>query len=387
VSGKPQGYDCSNTVRERAPEAPFPEAISAAIVITDSAGVITHWNPFAERLYGWRSNEVIGHNIMEITVSKETEQQAKEHLAALGAGGSWSGEFEVRCKNGGFLTALVTLSPVVDDRGTTIHIVGVSQDLTGRKQTEDELRKIRTELEKRVQEGTAELNKANESLRDLSARLLKLRDEEARRLARELHDSVGQLLAAISMNIAKVQSQSYKLDEAGAKAVAEDKLLIEQVNNEVRTISHLLHPPLLDELGLGSTLRSYVDEFSERSMLKTQLEISSDFGRLSTDLETAVFRIVQECLTNIRHHSGSKTGAIRIFRQNGEVIIVAQDSGKGISPDKLSMISDGRSGVGFRGMRERIRRLGGTLEIHSDRRGTVITASLPLEQAEWLIED
>jgi PAS domain S-box-containing protein len=374
-------------VRDTSPEVSFLEAVRAAIIITDVAGVITHWNPFAEQLYGWRSIEVIGRNIMEITVSTETEQQAKEHMATLVAGGSWSGEFEVRCKSGRFLTALVTLSPIVDDRGTTIRIVGVSQDLSERKQTENELRKMGIEQERRVRERTAELNKANESLRDLSARLLILRDEEARRLARELHDSVGQLLSAMSINIATIQAQSHKLDGAGAKAAAENKLLIEQTNNEIRTISHLLHPPLLDELGLASTLRWYVDEFSERSKLKTELGISSNFGRFSTDLETVIFRIVQECLTNIHRHSGSKTAAIRIFRQDGQIIIVVQDSGNGISPDKLSLISDSQGGVGFRGMRERIRHLGGDLKIHSDREGTVVTARLPLESAESQTEN
>ena len=289
---------------------PFLEAVKAAIIITDSEGTITYWNPFAHELYGWRSKEVVGQNIREITVSGETRAEAEAHLAALNAGKAWSGEFEVRCKDGRMLTALVTLSPMADEQGTTVGIVGVSQDLSGRKQVEEDLRLVREELEKRVLERTAELNKATDSLRDLSARLLHMRDHEARRLARELHDSVGQLLAAIAMNLATVQSQVHKLDDAGAKAVSENAQLVEQISSEIRTISHLLHPPLLDELGLGSALQWYVEGFAERSKVEIQLEVPSDLGRLSIEMETAIFRIVQECLTNIHRHSGSKTAVI-----------------------------------------------------------------------------
>ncbi len=360
---------------------PFLEVIKAAIIITDSAGIITYWNPFAEELYGWPSKEVVGRNIMEITVAKENEEEAARHMATLKVGERWTGEFEVRCKGGGLLTALVTLSPIVDITGATIGIIGVSQDLSGRKETEEGLRNERAELEIRVQERTAELNRANQSLRDLSARLLQTRDEEARRLARELHDSAGQLLAAMSMNTAKVKAQVHKLDRDAARAMEENAALIEQISREIRTISHLLHPPLLDELGLTSALRWYVEGFSERSKIIVEVEIPGDLGRLPAEQEIAIFRIVQECLTNIHRHSGSKTAAIRIRREVRKIVIVAEDSGKGIPEGKLHLNSNGWSGVGFRGMQERIGYLGGKLEIRSDSNGTVVTAILPLEQA------
>ena len=359
---------------------PFLEAVCAAIIITDCTGTITYWNPFAEELYGWRSKEVIGRDIREITVSTETEQEAEMHLAALSSGKAWSGEFQVRCKSGDFLTALVTLSPLIDEDGATTGIVGVSQDLSGRKQSEEELRSAHAEMERRVLERTAELDIANNSLRDLSARLLHMRDHEARRLARELHDSVGQLLAAIAMNTATVKAQVHKLDEDGGKAVAENMLLVEQISDEIRTISHLLHPPLLDELGLGSALGWYVDGFSERSKIPVELTVPSELGRLSTEVETAIFRIVQECLTNIHRHSGSKTAAIRIVEDAGKILVVVQDSGTGFPAEKLRLTSEGRSGVGFRGMAERIRHLGGDLKIQSDHKGTLVTAVLPLQR-------
>jgi signal transduction histidine kinase len=211
---------------------------------------------------------------------------------------------------------------------------------------------------------------------------MQMQDEERRRLARELHDSVGQLLVAINMNTAKVVAQVHRLDDAGARAVRDNVVLVEQISSEIRTISHLLHPPLLDEVGLAFALRWYVDAFSERSRIKTTVDISDELGRLSTDREIAIFRIVQECLTNIHRHSGSKTAAIQVHQSAQGIRVVVQDSGKGIPADKLASSSGQSGGVGFRGMSERIRHLGGTLEVRSDpQEGTFVTADLPLKPA------
>jgi signal transduction histidine kinase len=259
-------------------------------------------------------------------------------------------------------------------------------DITVQKRANDEQRELlrslseaREHLEKRVQERTAELATANESLRDLSARLLKVQDDERRRLARELHDSVGQILAALSMNIATVQSQSHQLDAIGATAVLENAQLVQQASSEIRTLSYLLHPPLLEVAGLASALRWYVDGFSERSKIKVDLEIPADFGRLPNDTELAVFRIVQECLTNIHRHSESNTASIRIGQEHDRLTVRVQDYGRGISLEKqLELSGSGSSGVGFRGMRERLRQLGGTLEIQSQGTGTIVSATFRL---------
>jgi PAS domain S-box-containing protein len=360
----------------------FLDAVRAAIIITDANGSITYWNPFAEELYGWDSQEVLGRSIMNFTVAAETREQADQHMAAVASGGAWSGEFQVRCKDGRFRTALVTLSAITDEKGAVSAIVGVSQDLSGHKEEEEELRRTQGELEREVQQRTAELNRANESLRDLSARLLQMRDQEARRLARELHDSVGQLLAALSMNIAEIKSQMHKLDERGARCVLENATLIEQIMREIRTISHLLHPPLLDEAGLAAALRWYVEGFSERSKIQVDMEIPEDLERLPIEIETAIFRIVQECLANIHRHSDSKTAAVRLRLNPHQIVVEAQDYGKGVPPDILRANSDGRSGVGFRGMRERVRHLKGNLQIHSGDSGTTVTATLPLPNTE-----
>src|ERR1700730_12163074 len=357
------------------------QALNAAVIITDVAGLVTYWNPFAEKLYGWTSEEVVGQSIMGITVATETAEEAARHMAQLQAGESWAGEFGVRCKDGKFLPALVTLSPLRNENGGTVGIVGISQDLSGRKQIEEHLRTARAELERRVEERTEELRKANASLRDLSARLLQIRDQEARRLARELHDSVGQMLAAIGMNLATVQAQAEKLAQAGARAVADNSILVKQISDEIRTISYLLHPPMLDEGGLASALHWYVDGFRSRSKIQVELEVAPDLGRLSADMETTIFRMVQECLTNIHRHSGSKSAVIRVSKKGAQIVVAAEDSGVGIPQEKLGLTLEGWSGLGFRGMAERIRHLGGKLEIRSTNTGTAVTAKLPLERA------
>ncbi len=257
------------------------------------------------------------------------------------------------------------------------------RSLRRRYWVEKELKKAQEELEQRVQERTADLNLANDNLRELSSRLQQIRDEERRQIARELHDSVGQLLAALGMNIAIVQRQSDKLDSAGARAVSENAAMVEQISREIRTISHLLHPPLLDVAGLVSALRWYVDGFSERSTIKVSLEIPEEFGRLSDEMEIAIFRMVQECLTNIHRHSGGTSAAIRVHEKDRLVLVEVKDQGKGIPLNKqLELSSSGRTGVGFRGMRERLRQLGGTLEIRSDGAGTTVSATLPLQDAK-----
>jgi signal transduction histidine kinase len=257
------------------------------------------------------------------------------------------------------------------------------RSLARSKWTEEQLQKAHDELEQKIQERTTDLNMANESLRELSSRLQQMRDEEQRQIARELHDSAGQLLAALGMNIAVIQSQSHKLDEAGVRAASENGALVEQISREIRTISHLLHPPLLDLAGLASALRWYVDGFSERSKIKVDLDIPDEFRRLSDDMEIAIFRMIQECLTNIHRHSGGTSAAIRVHEQDQCVLVEVQDKGKGIPLEKqLELSSSGRTGVGFRGIRERLRQLGGNLEIRSDGGGTLVMATLPLVESE-----
>ena len=249
-----------------------------------------------------------------------------------------------------------------------------------RRRHNEKLRNEQGELEKRVRERTTDLDTANKSLRELSARLLQLQDDERRRIARELHDSVGQMLVALTMNLSAVRLDVERLTKI-AHALTDSENLVQEMSSEVRTISHLLHPPLLDEAGLLSALRWYVEGFVRRSTIEVDLDLPDNFGRLPRESETAIFRVVQECLTNIHRHSGSSVAKIRVRQRDSDVLVDIEDKGKGIPPEKIQeLASSGAPGVGIRGMRERLRQLGGTLEVHSNGNGTVIHVCLPISE-------
>src|SRR5205085_3772762 len=198
---------------------------------------------------------------------------------------------------------------------------------------------------------------------------MQLQDEERRRIARELHDSVGQLLVGLMMNLSSVRTAIERINQEAAR-LTDSEALVQEMTREVRTMSHLLHPPLLDEAGLSSALHWYVDGFSERSKIKVDLELPEDFGRLPSDLETAIFRIVQECLTNVHRHSKSPVAIVRVRRMSSDVVrLEIQDKGAGIPVDKQAdLAAGGIPGVGLSGMRERVRQLGGNFEVCSDDR-------------------
>jgi PAS domain S-box-containing protein len=367
-------------------------SIGDAVISTDTEARITFMNPVAEAMTGWKSDEAIGHpleNVFQI-INEQSREAAPNPVAKVLRDATVVGlaNHTVLIAGDGRETAIAdSAAPIRDGSGRISGVVMVFHEVTEQRRAEAAMREshqllseARDELEKRVQERTAELKSANENLRNLSTRLLKLQDEERRRLARELHDSVGQMLAALSMNIGVLRAQSDRLDSHGARAVLEIAEMSEQASKEIRTISHLLHPPVLEMAGLATALRWYADGFSERSKIKVDVEIPSDFGRLSDDLELAIFRIVQECLTNIHRHSGSATAAIRIRQEGSRLVVQVLDSGKGIPKEKLGQLTEsGRTGVGFGGMRDRLRQLGGTLEIQSQGNGTIISAVFKIE--------
>ena len=257
---------------------------------------------------------------------------------------------------------------------------------TVRERVEGNYRALAESLDTQVQDRTRALDQRNQEvleqstqLRDLSRRLMQLQDNERRHIARELHDSAGQILAALAINLSNIMKQVEQSAPQVAKDAQEGRRLVEEISQEIRTTSYLLHPPLLDETGLSGALLWYIEGLQERSSLDITLEIPEDFGRLPKGIELVIFRVVQECLTNIHRHSGSKVAAIKIARVTNIVSVEVQDTGKGLSPEKLTEIQSQGGGVGIRGMRERLIQLGGEMTIRSSDQGTKISASVPCE--------
>lgn len=217
-------------------------------------------------------------------------------------------------------------------------------------------------------------------LADETLRLMKIQDEERRKIARELHDSAGQTLTALDLSLAQLLDRVQVVAPELAKQGKEIETIVQQLFREIRTTSYLLHPPLLDDAGLSSALNWYVQGVAERSGIAINLSVSNDVGRLPAEMELAVFRMVQECLINIHRHAESKTASIRLGRQEESLCIEVRDEGKGISPQRLAEIQSRGSGVGIGGIRERLRQFRGEMRIESNGSGTTVFASIPLHK-------
>ena len=362
-----------------------------AIVSKNLHGIISSWNRGAERLFGYSATEAIGQHITLIIPREHRDEEIMivERLKR----GERVDHFEtsrVR-KDGTMLDVSLTISPVKDGAGRIVGASKVARDITEQKRTEralresqERLRDLAQGLEAQVRIRTRELEQRNaevlqqsEQLRGLSNRLVRTQDEERRRISRELHDSAGQILTALGLNLANISELARQNPPVDA-AVADSHALIQQLNKEIRTLSYLLHPPLLDENGLSEAIHWYVQGLMERSDLKIELAVPQDFGRLPAEMELSVFRIVQECLTNIHRHANSKTAIIRLSRTAEAVSLEIQDAGKGISAEKLAGIQAQRSGVGITGMRERVRHFGGTMDVQSNGKGAKILVKLPV---------
>ena len=224
--------------------------------------------------------------------------------------------------------------------------------------------------------------RAEEELHELSSRLLKLQDETRRQIARDLHDSVSQKLLTISLNLAQLAECAEIREDRPRQILANTREDIRDLSKEIRSLSYLLHPPLLDELGLVSAIEEYAKGFSERTGIELSFDSPSDPSRLASECELALFRVVQEALRNIQKHSGAAKGSIRLARNSDELVLEISDSGRGMAGQRLSkkLPSAGRLGVGILGMRERMRQLGGRLEISSGEWGTKVKAVLPLHK-------
>jgi PAS domain S-box-containing protein len=263
--------------------------------------------------------------------------------------------------------------PVWNIDGKIEGIMVLAVDVTEQSQA-------RNKLESRVHDRTVELQGAHESLRLLSSCLMQAQDEERRRVARELHDSVGQYLAAIQMNLDGLVGDSAKVPDKFRLRLADSVDLVARCTAEIRTLSYLLHPPLLDEVGLGSAISWYVEGFSERSGIAVNLDVPSNLPRFSSELETAVFRVIQQSLANVHKHSGSKSARIRVLIADSKLVVEVSDEGHGIGAEVLSKFREGGQspGIGISGMRERVIGLHGNFDLKSDDLGTAIVMSVPV---------
>lgn len=255
------------------------------------------------------------------------------------------------------------------------------------------LQNARDQLEQRVKERTSELSRTNDELtseikerhraerdlRNLSAKVLTIQDEERRRIARDLHDGVGQTITGALMAVSQASSCPEPLPPGCKSGLRDVEDLLQQAVQEVRTVSHLLHPPLLDESGLLSAIQWYAEGFSKRSRVKLTLEVDEQSQRFAPDVETGLFRIVQEALTNVHRHSGAEAVHIKITSTSGRVTLRIKDDGKGMPSDALRITPNGSQGVGLASMRERSALLGGTFNVESNSRGTLIVVSVPLQ--------
>ena len=334
------------------------------------------WSENMERIQGQRPGP-FGGNIEAFLEGIFAEDRPRVEQAvqqALTGDGTYHVEYRQAKADGEFGWMEASGQVIYDSSNRPLKMMGVCRDISERKRSEEALREAHEQLDGKVKERTAELDRAQERLRMLSARLLQMQDDERRRIARELHDSAGQILVALNLNLAPVEEELHKNNPGLAGQIAESLRLIEELSRDLRTMSHLLHPPLLDEAGLLSAVRWYVEGFAERSKIRVDLQLDPQIGRLPAELETAIFRIVQECLTNIHRHSGSSSASIFITRDPDDIRIEIRDQGRGL-PTSI------RPGVGIQGMGERVRQLGGHLEIESGNEGTRVTAIVPANSA------
>ena len=339
----PQGHAVYTLQSADLPYSTLVQRMQQGAAMIDAHGEVIYCNPSLAALFGTSIESLIGARLKDL-VHPDDVPVFQQHLEGARAGAS-EGEVRLRKMDESILDARLSLTTLSRDGSVTGVLV---TDLT--------------------------TEKANA---ELLSRIQRLQDEERRSIARELHDSVGQLLAAITMSLASARTEASTSSSSVAAMLDDSSVMVAQVSREIRTISHLLHPPLLDVAGLCSAIRWYVDGFSERSHIGVELDMASDLGHLSNDTEIAVFRVVQECLTNVYRHSGSNTCSLKLEPQQDVLRLEVRDSGHGM-PKPVNGIRP--SGLGLRGMEERLRQLGGNLEIQSTESGTTIIASLPVAE-------
>ena len=289
-----------------------------------------------------------------------------------------------------FLTICAEHSGVIPGEGYTALTTDRERlrniaELQQKEQAHDALHRTKERLEMEVaerREAERKLLASERSLRELSSHLLRLQDEERRRLGRELHDSVGQYLAVLKMGLDSLKGDMEASGNGTDSRIVECLALAEESIKEVRTISYLLYPPMLEEMGLRMAIPWYLEGFGKRSGIETKLDMPADSIRLPRDVELAIFRVLQESLTNVHRHSQSSSAHVRMQIEDGTILLEIKDGGKGLPKDVLEETRESSRtlGVGLRGMRERMRQLGGQLELSSSAEGTTVLARVPCEE-------
>lgn len=298
----------------------------------------------------------------------DLERSKAEWQRAVSSGGNYEAEYRLQSKDGGYRWFRTRAVPIRDAEGNIIRWYGTCSDIHDSKLLEQSIRDNTIELEKMVDSRTAEL-------RRLSVRLMTMQDQERRRIARDLHDGLGQELAVAKMVLDNMLQQ--KSVHSEKQASIEASSIIDRAIQQVRTMSHLLHPPLLDEVGLLSALSWYVDGLTERSGIETALEVQTrNFPRLTPEVETAIFRIVQEALTNVFRHSGAQRVWISLTQRDGSIVVMVRDDGKGIKADIAELRPDS-IGIGIGGIRQRAKEFGGELHLSNTHPGTLLEVIIP----------
>jgi PAS domain S-box-containing protein len=352
-----------------------------AIFMLDVQGHVSTWNTGAERIKGYGISEIIGKHFSVFYPEEDIRAgKPQRELEIAAREGRLEDEGWRLRKDGSRFWANVVITALRDKAGRLVAFGKVTRDITDRIRANEELRR-------EIEEKTAaerKLHESERSLRQLSLHLLQTQDEERRRIGRDLHESVGQYLAALKMIVDSLKSLAERNHREDASQLAECAHLTEAAIKDVRTISYLLYPPMLEELGLKSAIPWYLDGFRKRSGIETTFEVSPEFDRIPGDLELALFRVLQESLTNVYLHSGSPTATVRLLAKNRAVILQVIDEGKApqsINWENRAQEWMGALGVGLRGMNERMRQLGGGLELSFAQAGSIITATVPLPDA------
>jgi PAS domain S-box-containing protein len=338
-----------------------------AIFVLDPEGNVMTWNPGAQVMKGYAKDEIVGKHFSTFYPAEAVQSGwPLRELALATKEGRFADEgWRVR-KDGTTFWASVIITALRSEDGALYGFAKVTQDLTERRGTEEKVQALNRELRQRVlqlDEARRVVELRTLELQKLSSRVLQIQDEERRRIARELHDDVGQQLSVISIVLAQ------------SEANEEVSELVRNASTTVRSLSYLLHPPLLDETGLRAAVDWYVEGLAKRSGLKITLSITPHlFPRLTKDIETTIFRIVQEALTNVYRHAESDSVRVEIEKQPEWVLVRVRDYGKGV-PREFSLSN---LGVGINGMRERVRQFGGDLNVTRAEPGTLVEAKIPL---------